>query len=461
MAGAEKGSSFTRRDFLRLAAGGVTLLATGAGCNSGSDTAKSKAGTATTASGAKGKGTLRIAQWNNYVTGYDQWWDEDYTRRWGERNGIEVVVDHYDINQASVYVEAEAASRRGHDLVQLQITSPAPFEDDVIDHREIVEEVEAKVGKMTPFVERSVFNPKTKKYFAFSDFWAANPVHYRTDLWGPEGLRPDTWDDVLAAGSRLKAQGHPIGIGMGGDPESNLTLVGLMHGFGASIQDENANVAINSRATVEAVKIGAAIFRSAMTDEVLGWDITSNNRYLIAGRGSFIVNSIAAIRAIEDQDPALATKIGLAPVPEGPAGRFSPYAVSAYMIWKFSENQEAAKQFLVDLATGYREAVIQSQYLQVPSFPGSVSDFGDLVAKDSRAQPPGKYGLLAGATEWMTNVGHPGHSSAATDEVVKASLISEMFAAAARGELSAEEAVRTAEAKIKPIFEKWRERGKI
>jgi hypothetical protein len=36
-----------------------------------------------------------------------------------------------------------------------------------------------------------------------------------------------------------------------------------------------------------------------------------------------------------------------------------------------------------------------------------------------------------------------------------------MFAAAAQGEMSPEEAVREAEAKINPIFDKWRERGKI
>jgi multiple sugar transport system substrate-binding protein len=248
---------------------------------------------------------------------------------------------------------------------------------------------------------------------------------------------------------------------MGSDSESNLTLMGLMHDFGASIQDENANVVINSPATVEAVKIGAAIFRSAMNDEVLGWDITSNNRYLISGRGSLILNSIAAIRAIESQDRGLAAKIELLPVPRGPAGRLSPYLVGVYIIWKFSQNQEAAKQFLVDLATDYREPFIQSQYVQLPSFQRAVSDFGDLVANDARAEPPGKYGLLADAAGWTTNVGHPGHSNAATDEVVRTSLISRVFAAAARGEMSAEEAVRAAEAKVKPIFDKWREQGKI
>jgi multiple sugar transport system substrate-binding protein len=453
------GSVFTRRDFLRLAAGGA-LAATGIGCSSGPDRAKAGAG-ATTTAGAKGRPALRIAQWNHYVAGYDRWWDDEYTKRWGEQNGIEVLVDHFDINQAPYHAEAEVASQRGHDLFQLILASPAPLEDDVIDHREIIEEVEAKAGKMVPFVERSVFNPKTNKYVGFPDYWLPNPVHYRTDLWEPTGLRPDTWEDVLAAGSRLKTQGHPVGIGVGADPESNVTLMGLMHGFGAQVQDEEGRVVINSRATVDAVKMGAAIFRSAMTEEVLGWDITSNNRYLVSGHGSLILNSIAALRAIEAQDPSLAANVQLLPVPSASQGRLSPYVVSIYVIWKFSENQEAAKRFLVDLAIAYREPFIQSQYLQLPSYPSVVRDFGDLVATDTRAQPAGKYGLLAGAVEWTTNVGHPGHSNAAIDEVVKAALVSQMFAAAARGELSAEEAVRAAEAKIKPIFEKWRAQGKI
>ena len=460
MVGGADCSGCSRRDFLRLAAGGATLLATGAGCGSGTNSATPK-GTPTTAAGAKGKPTLRIAQWTNYVTGYDRWWDEEYTKRWGERNGVEVTVDHFDINQASAHADAEVASQRGHDLFHLNLASAAPFEDHVIDHREILEEVEAKVGSMTPFVERSVFNPKTQKYFAFPDFWTPNPVHYRTDLWSAIGLSPGTWEDVLAAGGRLKAQGHPIGIGMGPDPESNVILLGLMHAFGASIQNEDSNVVVNSPATVEAVKLGAAIFRSAMTDDVLNWDITSNNRYLISGRGSLILNGLPAIRALEAQDPAMAAKVGLLPVPAGPAGRASPYVVSLYVIWRFSENQEMAKRFLVDLATDYRDPFLQSQFVQVPSFPGAVRDFADQVAKDPRAQPTDKYGFLTTAMSWTTNVGHPGHTNAAADEVVKASLISQMFAAAARGEMSAEDSVRAAEAKIKPIFEKWREQGKI
>jgi multiple sugar transport system substrate-binding protein len=453
------GSDIAWRWMSRLATGGATLLATGVGCNSGSNTGKSEAAKAAKAVGPKGKPTLRIAKRTNYISGYDDWWDREFAQRWGERNGIEVVVEHFDVNQTQAQAQAEVASQRGHDLFQL-VGSAAPFEDDVIDHREIVEEVEAELGKMTPFVERSIVNPKTGKCFAFSDSWNPSPVHYRIDLWDGIG-DPDSWDDLLTAGKLLKPRGYPIGIGMSPDLESNATLLGLMFGYGASIQDEDARVALNSRATVEAVKVGTALFRSAMTDEVLGWDIASNNRYFVSGRSSLIVNSIAALRALEAQDAELAAKTGLRPVPEGPVGRRAPYAVNAYLIWKFAENQEAAKRFLVDVARDSRASFLQSQYLNIPSFPGAIDALADLVANDSRAQPPGKYALLAGAAEWTTNLGYPGHTNVAAHEVLEASLVSEMFAAAARGDMSAEEAVRTAEAKAKLIYDKWRDQGKI
>ncbi|HEY0399027.1 MAG TPA: twin-arginine translocation signal domain-containing protein, partial [Acidimicrobiia bacterium] len=61
------GSVFTRRDFLRLAAGGA-LAASGIGCSSGPDKAKAGRSAATTA-GAKARPALRIAQWNHYVAG--------------------------------------------------------------------------------------------------------------------------------------------------------------------------------------------------------------------------------------------------------------------------------------------------------------------------------------------------------------------------------------------------------
>ena len=450
-----------RRTFLRLAGSAAAVAAVGGGCGSGSD--EREPTTATKASGpGGGERTLRIAQLNHFVPAYDAWFDNEYTKRWGEEHDVDVVVDHIPYDQLIARADTEVASERGHDIFGFIL--PPAFEDHVIDHREIVEEVEAKVGKMAPLMERSVLNPKTGKYVAFSDYWAAKPVHYRADLWSSvrPGLTPDSWDDVLRAGGGLKAAGHPLAIGMASDPDSELALSALLAAYGGSIQDDAGNVALDRPATVEAVKMGAAIFRAGMTDEVFAWDAASNNRLLTSGKASLILNPVSAIRAVEDQDPALAARIALAPLPSGPGGRLGPTSfMGVYVIWRFSPNQETAKQFLVDLALNSREGFVRSQFYNLPAFPGAVTDLEALLASDSHAQPPGKYKLLAEAARWTTNVGHPGFTNAAVTELSNQFLVSKMFAAAARGELSAEEAVKRAAAMVEPIFDKWRDRGKI
>lgn len=200
-----------------------------------------------------------------------------------------------------------------------------------------------------------------------------------------------------------------------------------------------------------------------MTEEVLSWDSSGNNRSLATGRASFVVNAISAIRATEQQDRALAAKILLAPAPIGPAGDVPRcgYVVGSWVVWKFAREPELAKQFLTDLALAYRESFIRSRFYNLPPFPGAAPDLAGLLAADSDADPAGKYSLLADAARWHTTVGHPGHLNAAVDEIFGRGVIARMFATAARGDAPPEEAVRAAEAEMRPIFAKWRERGKI
>jgi multiple sugar transport system substrate-binding protein len=447
-----------RRDFLRLAAGASAAVVVGSGCASGGPAPKRAAADQT----IKGRPTLRIAQFHHFVPAYDAWFDNEYAPTWGERNGVEVIVDHLPQADLPSRAAAEIAAEAGHDIFSL-IFGAAGLEDQVIDHQAIVEEVQAKVGPVSREADRATFNPKTKKRFAFPDYLAAWPVNYRTDLWAATGFHPDSWDTVLKAAPILKGGGHPLGISLSGDADGNYGLVGLLASYGASIQDESGNVAINRPATVEAVKMGTALFRAGMTDEVLGWDATgsSNNRALASGRTAMIVNAVSALRAITDQDPSLAERIALLPCPAGPAGRRACYSTGTYVIWRFSKNQETAKRFLVDLAVGYRKAFVESGFYNLPAFPGAVPELAQMVSHDDRAKPPDAYALLAHASDWSTNLGHPGYDNAAIGEVFDQYLVPKMFATAAKGEMTAEEAVKVAEAQMRPIFDTWRERGKI
>ena len=168
------------------------------------------------------------------------------------------------------------------------------------------------------------------------------------------------------------------------------------------------------------------------------------------------------MRSAEDQDPQLASQVALAPALAGPAARLGVNSVvNVFVIWRFAEHQDLAKQFLVDLAVDYRDAFLRSRYYNLPAFPKAVPDLAELVRADETARPTDKYTLLGDAQAWTTNTGYPGHDNAATDEVFFQFIVPKMFAAAARGEASAEDAVKMAAAQAEPIFAKWRERGKI
>jgi len=448
----------SRRDFLRLAAGASAAVVVGSSCASG-ETGPKRPATALT---RPGRPTLRIAQFHHFVPAYDAWFDNEYAPRWGERNGVDVIVDHLPQADLPSRAAAEVAAGAGHDIFSL-LNGAAGLEDHVIDHQTIVEEVQSKVGPVSGEADRATFNPKTNKRFAFPDYLAAWPVHYRTDLWAGTGLRPDSWDAVLKAAPALRAGGHPLGISFSGDADGNYGLVGLLASYGASIQDESGTLALNRPATVEALKMGLAIFRAGMTDEVLGWDASgsSNNRSLASGRASMIVNAVSALRAISDQDPALVERIALLPAPSGPAGPRGCYSAGVYVIWRFSRNHETAKRFLADLAVGYREAFVESGFYNLPAFPGAVPDLALMVSHDDRAKPPDAYALLGETSNWSTNLGQPGHDNAAIAEVFDRYLVPQMFAAAARGEMTPEEAVKAAEGQMKPIFQKWKDLGKI
>src|SRR5712691_3183755 len=155
--------------------------------------------------------TLKIIQWSHFVPGYDKWFDGVYTKEWGQKNDTEVIVDHIAIGEVNARAAAEVAAKKGHDLFMF-LAPPAAYEKQVIDHREVYEAVEKKHGKMIPLAERSTYNPKTKKYFAFSDSYVPDPGNYRKDLWEKVGYPngPDTWDDLRVGGKKIKdSVGNP------------------------------------------------------------------------------------------------------------------------------------------------------------------------------------------------------------------------------------------------------------
>ncbi len=403
--------------------------------------------------------TLKILQWGHFVPGYDKWFDGVFAREWGLKHDTRVIVDHISSNEVAARAAAEAAAGKGHDLFMF-LAPPAAYDKRVIDLREVYQEVERKHDKVIPMGHKSTFNPKTKKHFAFSDSYAADPGNWRKDLWEKVGYPqgPDTYDDLRAGAKRIRDNfGNPCGIGLSSEQDSNMALRALLWSFGGSVQDENGSVVIYSRNTIEALKYMRAVFKESETDEVFTWDPSSNNRAMLAGRLSYTMNAISITREAERENSAYNSRIWLSPALKGPARRYAAaHVMNCYVVWEFAENKEGAKQFLVDLIGQYAAAFRASEFYNLPCFPGSVPDFDAQIANDPQSNPPGKYKVLATAREWTTNVGYPGYATAAIDEVFNTFVLPTMFAKVAKDQMSAEDAARAAEREIKRIFDRWK-----
>jgi multiple sugar transport system substrate-binding protein len=445
----------SRREVLRRAATGAVVFAYGGAA------AKTAVAGAPKYRHKQLAGTLRIAQWSHFVPAYDVWFDNVYVKRWGQANDTEVLVDH--INQADIPARAaaEVAAQSGHDLFWF-LAPPAQYEDQVVAHNDIVQEVTKKRGKMADVAYRSTYNPRTKKYFAFSDTYAPDPVNWRTDLWGEIGMRPTTWENVARAAPRLRAKGNPVGIGMSNEIDSNMALIALMMCYGGFIQNREQRVTLNTKGTREALSLMRSAFRNGMTNEVFAWTAASNNQAMLAGRLSLALNAISITRSAELSNQDLARRIALAPIPAGPNGRLGlEHVMGCYVIWKFARNKQAAKKFLVDLEVKYTGAFENSKFYNFPSWPTSVRNIKRRLERDP-AQPKGKYIVLDEINRKYTkNVGYPGFSNAAVDEVFNKFLIPQMFAEVAQGKQSPDEAARRFDGELRQIFQKWRNLKKI
>jgi len=383
-------------------------------------------------------------------------------KEWGEKNGTEVIVDNIGLAGLNARAAAEVSAQKGHDLFMF-LWPPPVFEEQVIDHKEIYEECERKYGKPISLAIKSTYNPKTKKYYGFSDSFVPDPVNYRKDLWDDIGMLPDSWDNIRVGGSRIKRKHRiPVGVGLSAELDTGMAMRAIMYAWGASEQDEAGNLVLNSKQTLDAVKFVKALFQEAMTPEVLAWDASSNNRQMLAGKSSLVLNAISVTRTGENDKLPIHEKIALAKAAKGPVRRIGlEHVMDVYSIWKFAENIDGAKQFLVDYVGNFRKGFLASEFYNFPCFPNTVPDLQKLIANDPKAKPATKYKVLEDVLNWATNVGYPGYANAAIDEVFSTWVINTMFAEAATGYESPEDAVKKAEEKCKRIWAKWKDRGLI
>src|SRR5262249_51297052 len=178
-----------------------------------------------------------------------------------------------------------------------------------------------------------------------------------------------TWDTYLASAEKLFKAGYPIGLSMGQTADSVDWVGALFNSYGVVMVDAKDNIRIDSdetRAVLEYVRKLMAV----NPPEVYAWDDASNNRWLITGKGSAIMNPPSAWSVAKSTNPKVAENCWTHDMPRGPKGRFVGQLPFFYGVWSFSPNKSAAKDLLLHISEkeSARQLVAASNGYDLPSF---------------------------------------------------------------------------------------------
>jgi multiple sugar transport system substrate-binding protein len=449
----------TRRRFLTAAAtsGAVLLLAA---CSSAPQAAPSgggaQAGTTPAAQAAPAgggpTGTFKVLTVAHFVPAYDTWLD-DWAKGWGQKNRMEVQVDHILSGELAAKIAGEVAAGAGHDLYRLSRNGePALYHDQMVDVSDLAKQIGDAHGGWIPLGE--TLGLYQGAWHAVPEYFIDFPALYRKDIFDANGLQPiDTWDDLLRVGADFKTRnnGTPsIGIAINQKSnDANNSWTGVLWSFGGSVvAADGKTVTLNSPETRMMLNYAVELYNKAMSNEVLSWDDTGNNLLLASGRGVWIQNPISALRTMEKETPDLAAKVSVSNTPAGPKGRMTSVGGNSWAIANWASSVSAAKQFLVDYYAVLPEAIKASTGYNQP------------VLKDFRKKPMAflgeepKLNVLQDFDQVARSVGYPGPPTPAAGEVESNWIIPLMVGRAVQ-DGNIDGAVEWATGRVEAIYSKY------
>lgn len=419
------------------------------------------------------KPTLRITMWKHFVPSYDQWIDQ-IAAQWGEDNDVDVQIEHVELDQVNPLLNDAIAAGEGPDIFEAHFPT-AYLEGTVVDLADVASEAESLYGAQVELARRQCQNPNTGVYHSLTHGYYVFGGLYRKSLWEAAGFPdgPASFEDLATGGEAIRmATGELVGIGMANELDSNHALRAVMWGHGASVQDENENVVLDSPETRAALDYMADLYARAMdagVEDIFNWSSRDNNASLNEGRASYVVNPISAYRTGQRNAPDIADDTFLLPPLAGPGGARSGTVILSYVVPGYTEesgNAQLAKDFILHLLENAESDVFESELYNLPAFPGAAPQLyepgtGWLAMDPFGSMPADKLDILRDSEAWGANIGYPGPANAAVAEIFDQHIIPDMFKGFIQGGMSADDAIAQAMAAIEPIFQKWRDAGLI
>jgi len=340
---------------------------------------------------SRAAGNLKVAFWDHWVPGANKTM-EAICHEWGAKNKVDVQIDFITSqnNKLELTIAAEKLAKSGHDLVQPNAWSPAAYQNDFEPVDDIMHAAIKANGEPYPIVEYlahhkghwvaapavtgSQVKPPCARISMFKEYAGLDV----TKMYAPPGGHSDkklqdewTWDKFLEVAEKCAANGHPFGLGLSQTTDCVDFAGALFHAYGAELVNAKGEVTVNSDHTKRVLEYSQRLGK-VLPKDVIAWDDASNNKFLISGQGSLIMNPPSAWAVAKRDNPSVAADCWTFASPKGPMGRYAPALPFFWAVWKFSPNKSAAKSLLAHLITrqSSERFVAASVGYDIPGFKG-------------------------------------------------------------------------------------------
>ena len=423
-------ASTSRRDFLRLAA--ATAV--------GSTVAAPQARAATK--------SLTFLHDSSFIAAFDQYFQKTLAPAYEKETGVKVTYELTSVGTLQTRVTAILETGSGADVLLNNFNWPFLYDQKYVDLTDLAE----AIGK-----EQGGWHENAKEAVVVNGKWKAIPfanigqlMNWRSDWFKEVGFEkfPDTWDELLEAGTKLKAKGHPFGFELGhGFGDNHGWIYPLLWSYGAhEVEPDGKTIVLDSDETARAVDFARTFFQKTMLEDVLGWNDASNNKAYLSEQISCTNNAESILWVAKRDFPEIAKVTDQSLNPKGPTGkRFHILAPWSHSIFTHAADQEAARAFLRWLMD---KKQVYGWYASADSYYAPyLHDYDD--ADFWKVEPRNLPYRESLTTSHLP--GWPAPVSRAQAEVIAKYVVIDMFAKACSG-TSTKDAIKGAVAQLKQIY---------
>ena len=296
--------------------------------------------------------SLRVLRPAKFVEGDERVFLEN-TNKFAQQYGVEMRVDIESWEDLRPKTAVSANVGSGPDVVLAWSDDPHKFASKCVDLTDVATYLGEKYGGWYSLAERYGRSREDGRWIAMPIGASGGRVVYRKSWVNEAGFEemPKDLDGFLRLCQALKKNNHPAGFALGNAVgDANAWCYWVMWAHGGAVVDEQDQVIINTKETVEALKYAKALYDSFIPG-TLSWLDPSNNKAFLAGELSLTQNGISVYYAAKNsEDPAVKTMaedIFHARMPIGPVGIPTERALLVNsMVFQHTKYPNAAKEYL-------------------------------------------------------------------------------------------------------------------